>query len=96
MTQAKGWVADIPPIQQSMRFGNKAFRTLAQHVMMAALPAFLASLLGPGAGGSGCGRSELSAYLDESFGNQQRIDYGTGHELNFVLFLLCLRTAREW
>ena len=28
--------------------------------------------------------------MDESFGNQQRIDYGTGHELNFVLFLCAL------
>jgi len=89
MTQAKGWVADIPPIQQAMRFGNKAFRSWHSR-MMAALPAFLASLLGEELVAAGAA-SELSAYLDESFGNQQRIDYGTGHELNFVLFLLCLR-----
>ena len=33
---------------------------------------------------------ELSGYLSESFGNPTRIDYGTGHELSFVVFLRCL------
>ena len=33
---------------------------------------------------------ELSTYLNESFGNDTRIDYGTGHEMNFVIFLHCL------
>lgn len=29
-------------------------------------------------------------YLCESFGNATRIDYGTGHETNFIAFLCCL------
>ena len=33
---------------------------------------------------------ELNAYFAESWGNRTRIDYGSGHELNFVLFLFCL------
>ena len=37
--------------------------------------------------------AELAVYLSESFGNATRIDYGTGHETNFIVFLLCLSKA---
>lgn len=30
---------------------------------------------------------ELETYLNESFGNAVRIDYGTGHETNFIVWL---------
>lgn len=33
---------------------------------------------------------ELGPYLCDAFGNPHRIDYGTGHELAFLLLLLCL------
>ncbi|XP_032594188.1 serine/threonine-protein phosphatase 2A activator-like [Drosophila grimshawi] len=33
---------------------------------------------------------ELGQYLAGSFGNQMRIDYGTGHELSFLFFLCSL------
>lgn len=32
----------------------------------------------------------LQPYVLTSFGSFVRIDYGTGHELSFVVFLLCL------
>jgi serine/threonine-protein phosphatase 2A activator len=35
-------------------------------------------------------RQELAAYFGQAFGNRARIDYGTGHELNFIAFLCCL------
>lgn len=33
---------------------------------------------------------ELSSYLVGSVGNYTRIDYGSGHEASFVVFLYCL------
>ncbi|KAG8252860.1 Serine/threonine-protein phosphatase 2A activator [Homalodisca vitripennis] len=33
---------------------------------------------------------EIKEYLVESFGNSTRIDYGTGHEMSFCMFLCCL------
>jgi serine/threonine-protein phosphatase 2A activator len=34
--------------------------------------------------------AELAPYLCQSFGNGTRMDYGSGHELYFVVFLCCL------
>lgn len=34
---------------------------------------------------------EAAEYLAESWGNRERIDYGSGHELNFICFLMCLK-----
>ena len=33
---------------------------------------------------------ELIVYFGDSFGSNVRIDYGTGHEMNFAILLLCL------
>lgn len=35
-------------------------------------------------------KEELIQYLRDSFGNRMRIDYGTGHELNFMIFVIGL------
>jgi serine/threonine-protein phosphatase 2A activator len=40
--------------------------------------------------GNGHAKDEVASYLLGSFGSSQRLDYGTGHELNFIAFLGCL------
>lgn len=40
---------------------------------------------------------ELAAYLDDSFGNRVRIDYGTGHETSFIVWMCtCCKMSRVW
>ena len=155
LDKLSGWIADIPPLKQAMRYGNPAFKLwyarLVQHApammqSLLAVPAaaagrtelprtfiesniptrvaFEASLKLPDeqrwqaeqaaaatpAGGSATlaasssssagdgpalvapstAAGELAAYFAESFGNATRIDYGTGHELSFVVWLRCL------
>jgi serine/threonine-protein phosphatase 2A activator len=72
-----------PPVDQPQRFGNIAFRTWFQK-MTESLDEEFKSLIPEDA------IIELKPYFMESFGNSTRIDYGTGHELSFLLFLMCL------
>lgn len=37
--------------------------------------------------------SELAGYVADSLGNAQRLDYGTGHELHFIVFLFVLENT---
>ena len=78
-----GWVAKYPPVKQSSRFGNKAFRLWWEHLQQQS-EALCRGLLMEANQGYWV---ELQAYLLDSFGNETRIDYGTGHETNFILFL---------
>ena len=77
------WIDDIPPIKQAMRYGNKAYRAWHTRLLEEA-PSLCRSLLPPDIQGA---EVELSPYLTDSFGNPTRIDYGTGHETTFVVFL---------
>ena len=67
-----------------MRFGNKSFKTWLERVQTNA-DTMLESIVSIKEA-----IPELKTYLVESFGQYERLDYGTGHELNFVVFLLCL------
>lgn len=78
------WIDEIPPIQQPQRFGNKAFRDWFKRLQEKAndlLKDFSSNQND---------LEEMSLYFIESFGNDTRIDYGTGHEMNFAFFLMCL------
>ncbi|KAK9469914.1 hypothetical protein V1512DRAFT_257318 [Lipomyces arxii] len=71
---------------EKSRFGNPAFRDFYDD-LDAKLPSLLESSY-PSLSNDEV--VELRTYLLESFGNRTRIDYGSGHELNFMCFLLCL------
>lgn len=83
--EAEGILDRNPPEDTGSRFGNPVFRTFLDDVE-AALPAWHASL---GLHDS-AQVAEVAVYLHAAFGNKRRIDYGSGHELNFFLWMLCL------
>lgn len=86
LRQLEAWVQDFPPLQQPMRFGNRAFKNWHAR-LRDRCPDMVGALLPEPVSGAVV---ELVPYLLDSFGNTTRIDYGTGHELNFVTWLYCL------
>ncbi|KAK6025378.1 phosphotyrosyl phosphate activator protein [Ostertagia ostertagi] len=82
-----GWM-DLYPPEESMdqRYGNKSYRKWFDHLqneMSNVITNLLPDDMKPAS-------VELCPYLGESFGNATRIDYGSGHESCFAIFLLCL------
>lgn len=90
LTQAEDDVQNCPPDEQGgSRFGNKAFRSFLDRITSNSKRWHNdLGLQDPHA------VEELSTYFQESFGNYDRIDYGSGHELNFAMWLLCLHRLR--
>ena len=79
-------------MQQNTRYGNKAFRNYFEK-MVEKVPGIVEGLIGSGEGrerGWEERKDELSAYLGASLGNPTRIDYGSGHEVQFLVFLYSL------
>jgi serine/threonine-protein phosphatase 2A activator len=94
----------FPPIQQPMRFGNKAYKSWYENFMLV-IKYILINLLfqeydtlianviptdKPDLA------QEFRPYFTEAFGNDKRVDYGTGHELNFVCILLILHEVNNY
>lgn len=81
----------VEPAAAATRFGNPAFKTLVAS-LRAQGSALLNLLLGPNnAALSAEDGAALLAYLLASLGDEQRVDYGTGHELSFLAFMAALR-----
>lgn len=75
-------VDENPAEEAAGRFGNKAF--VGCYDAIAARAGKLHEGLGLP---SEAAIDEVKRYLVESFGNRTRIDYGSGHELNFISWL---------
>ncbi|KAH8675964.1 hypothetical protein BX600DRAFT_508153 [Xylariales sp. PMI_506] len=86
LNEAEALVQATPPDDSGgSRFGNKIFRSFLEKVKSASTSWHRkAGLSTPDA------IAEVETYLMHSFGNRARIDYGSGHELNFMIWLLCL------
>ncbi|KAI8058915.1 uncharacterized protein B0P05DRAFT_559051 [Gilbertella persicaria] len=78
-----GWIDEIPLLDNPQRFGNKAFRQFVQRLHQNAYP--LQQQVLPEHMHKAI--PELSEYLTKGFGNETRIDYGSGHELSFAAWL---------
>lgn len=90
LDEVESWIDDFPPLAQPMRFGNRAFRQWharlcerGEGLLLEALGGTPPALRAPLA-------AELSHYLQGSFGDERRIDYGTGHEAAFLAILFAL------
>ncbi|BFZ58145.1 Serine/threonine-protein phosphatase 2A activator 2 [Savitreella phatthalungensis] len=74
-----------PPIDNAgSRFGNPAFRSFYDAVRSCSRDLHTTLSL------SLEHADEAGTYLVESFGNRTRVDYGSGHELNFICWLICM------
>ncbi|KAK6912510.1 Phosphotyrosyl phosphatase activator, PTPA [Dillenia turbinata] len=84
------WVDEIPPVQQSARYGNLSYRVWHERLEEQS-EALMRRVL---ESDDECDYSpaiiELVPYFMDSYGNASRIDYGTGHETNFGAWLYCL------
>ncbi|CDJ30851.1 phosphotyrosyl phosphatase activator, putative [Eimeria mitis] len=91
LQQLLQWVEEIPPVEQPTRFGNQAFKTWCNRLEERAED-LLSGVW------TACDdveiteteKKEMADIFCSSFGNPVRLDFGTGHECSFAIFLFCL------
>lgn len=79
------------------RFGNVAFRDWLFALQDSLLPGLFEEAVRDGiiTSAEGHKSASLEGYFVNSLGSSQRIDYGTGHELHFLVFLMGLEARVE-
>jgi serine/threonine-protein phosphatase 2A activator len=83
-----GWVDEIPPAEIGLsRFGNPSFRFWHDKVAKELDSLLMNIIINESL------RNECRVYLLNSFGDRNRIDYGTGHEANMICFMLSLHVG---
>jgi len=87
LEKLEGWISKFPPEDMgAQRFGNKAYKLWNSHLLSES-ESIMKNYLPPDLVGA---VKEIVPYFLDSFGNSTRIDYGSGHELNFLIFIFCL------
>ncbi|KIW93420.1 uncharacterized protein Z519_06025 [Cladophialophora bantiana CBS 173.52] len=84
-------VKQYPPLDTGSRFGNPVFRSLHKAIVRD-VDRMHKEVLGLH---NEDAIKEISVYLINSFGSEERLDYGSGHELNFMMWLLCLYQLKQ-
>lgn len=97
LAKIDSYIDEAPPGTGPRRFGNVSFRKWHElfedrvsDLLKDCLPASSLAFGSAQSQGGATAEDELKAYLLGAFGSAQRLDYGTGHELSFLAFLLCL------
>jgi len=92
LDELERWIEDFPPLEQPMRFGNKAFRQWQARLQERAEGTLfeMYKRLPSAEDKADSLALETSCYLSASFGDERRIDYGTGHEVAFFAMLFVL------
>jgi serine/threonine-protein phosphatase 2A activator len=80
-----------PPLDTGSRFGNPVFRSLYKAIARD-VDRLHKDVLGIN---NEAAVQEVSVYLLHCFGSEERLDYGSGHELNFMMWLLCLYELKQ-
>ncbi|KAH6911592.1 Phosphotyrosyl phosphatase activator [Coprinopsis sp. MPI-PUGE-AT-0042] len=89
LDEVKQIAEDTPPIENAgSRFGNPAFRTFYDRISEATDALHKTHLVPLGLPSEAL--EEIGAYFKECWGNRTRIDYGSGMELNWLCWALCL------